>query len=182
MVIMTMLLLSWLALGLERISRRSLIATVAVAAAYVSLFVPLFTGSYLALQLRRDPAKIAEFAASDTEQKRYIAVAAYPGAVGDEALAAMLRDASTRVRVNALVEAGERRNPKHLPLVEEGMAHSQLNVRTKACWALGRIGTGRSLELLRQAARTDPSWYVRDYAYAAAGRMIPETMVVSLDE
>jgi hypothetical protein len=182
MVIMTMLLLSWLALGLERLSRRSLLAAAAVAAVYVSLFVPLFTGSYLALQLRRDPVKIAEFAASDTEQKRYIAVAAYPGAMPDETLAAMLRDASTRVRVNALVEAGERRNPTYLPLVEKNMADPQLNVRTKACWSLGRIGTERSLELLRQAARTDPSWYVRDYAYAAAGRIMPETMLVSLEE
>jgi len=182
MVIMTMLLLSWLALGLERVSRRSLLATAAVATAYVSLFAPLFTGSYLAMQLRRNPAKIIEFAASDTEQKRYIAVATYPGAIGDEALAAMLRDASKRVRVNALVEAGERRNPKCLPLVEENMTDPQLNVRTKACWTLGRIGTGRSLELLRKAARTDPSWYVRDYAYAAAGRMMPETMVVALEE
>jgi HEAT repeat protein len=94
----------------------------------------------------------------------------------------MLRDASTRVRVNALVEAGERRNPTYLPLVEKNMADPQLNVRTKACWSLGRIGTERSLELLRQAARTDPSWYVRDYAYAAAGRIMPETMLVSLEE
>ncbi len=182
MVFMTMLLLSWLALGLHRLSRRSLIAAVAVIAAYLGLFMPLFTGSYLSLQLRSDAAKIAAYAVSAVEQKRYIAVSAYPGAIDDEALAGMLRDSSVRVRVNALVEAGERRNPIYLPLIEKCLQDPQLNVRTKACWSLGRIATDRSLELLLQAARTDPSWYVRDYAYAASGRMRPEIRVAGMDE
>jgi len=178
MLIMTALLLSWFALGLERAYARSRAAAVVVVLAYLSFFVPAFHGAYLLYMLERDPQRIAAYALSHVEKERYLAVSTYPGALTTEALAAMLKDSSARVRINALIEAGERRDRSLFPLIDTCADDPQLNVRTKACQALGALGSVRSLEVLERVVRDDPAWYVRDYAYAAIGRIRPEAKVV----
>lgn len=182
MLLMTALLLAWLALGVARLSERSAAGAVAVLAAYLGLFAPAFHGAFLQYRLRHDPAMLAGYAVSSSEQKRYLAVTTYPGALSAETLVALMKDPSARVRINALVEAGERRDRSMLEAIASCAADPQLNVRTKACWALGRIGSSRSLEVLRRVMEKDPEWYVRDYAYAAAGRIRPEAKVITLDD
>jgi HEAT repeat protein len=79
-----------------------------------------------------------------------------------------------------VIEAGERRDPSFLPDIEARLKDPQMNVRTKACRALGRMGSDRAISLLDKTVRNDPSWYVRDYAYAALGRIRPEARVVRI--
>jgi len=111
---------------------------------------------------------------------RYAAVATYPGALPKETLVRLMQDPSSRVRVNALIEAGDRKDKTLEPAIEARLRDPKMNVRTKACWALGKIQSEEVLNLLDRTAREDPSWYVRNYAYASIGRIRPETKVISL--
>jgi HEAT repeat protein len=67
-----------------------------------------------------------------------------------------------------------------LSAIEALLKDPKMNVRTKACWALGKIQSDMALNLLDKVVHEDPSWYVRDYAYASTGRIRPETKVISL--
>jgi len=180
MLFMTALLLAWLAIGLERMAAKSAAAALVAVIAYLALFAPAFHGAYLQYLLRHGPDRIVDYAGSTEEKERYLAVVTYPGALSTETLAVLMNDPSARIHINALIEAGERRDGSLLDAVAACTTDPQLNVRTKACWALGRVGTPRSLEVLRRVMREDPAWYVRDYAYAAAGRIRPEAKVVNL--
>jgi len=93
----------------------------------------------------------------------------------------MIREPSARIRVNSLIEAGNRRDPSFMAAMEDALSDANLNVRTKACWAIGRIGSERALYLLKKVVGGDPSWYVREYAYSALGKIQPEAKVVSAD-
>ena len=180
LLIIAALILTWLALVIERIFARNRIFASLLILAYLLVFTPLFHGSYLTAYLKSHPEKISAYASSPVEQERYIAVATYPGAMTEEELLRLMNDPSERVRINAVIEAGERRSPAFLPAVIERLNDRRMNVRTKACWALGVIGSERTLGLLETAAKGDPFWYVREYAYEAVGRMKPESKVVSL--
>lgn len=182
LVAVTLLLLAWFALGLEGLWHRSRGASAVVLAAYLAFFGPSFQGEYLVHRLKSHPENVAEYASSPHESRRYAALSVYPGAIAEEALMSMIEDASPRIRVNALIEAGERRDQALIPLIGKSATDPQLNVRTKACWALGRIGSPRVLEILDEVVKTDPCWYVRDYAYAAMGRIRKEAKVVDLDQ
>ena len=114
------------------------------------------------------------------ERMRYIALSVYPGALAPESLVRLMNDPSARVRLNAVIEAGKRRDPSLLPDIETRLKDPQMNVRTKACQALGRLGSDQAISLLDKTVRIDPSWYVRDYAYAAMGRIRPEARVVRI--
>jgi hypothetical protein len=174
-------LFSWLAVGLVRLSYSSRAAVVGLLVMYLALFIPFFHAGYLALNLRMHPDQLGDYKNSDSEKKIYLAAVMYPGALTAADLDAMIRKGSTRVRLNALVEAGERRDPALLPLVESALEDPQVNVRTKACWALGRMPAGQAVPLLEKVLQGDPSWYVRDYAYGALSVLRTDAKVVSLD-
>jgi hypothetical protein len=180
LIIITALILSWFALALERIFVRSRLMTFVIVIAYLSVFMPMFHAAYLLAQLKTHPEKISEYAASPMERMRYVAVATYPGALPKEDLVRLMQDPSARVRVNAVIEAGDRMDMALLPDIEARLKDPKMNVRTKACWALGKIQSDMAMNLLDKAVREDPSWYVRDYAYASIGRIRPETKVISL--
>ncbi|MRR13912.1 HEAT repeat domain-containing protein [archaeon] len=90
------------------------------------------------------------------------------------------RDESPRIRLRALLEAGERGGPKFLDLFGQALDDPQLNVRTKACWSLGRIESPKAAALLRKAFLQDPSWYVRGYAYRALAGSGPVSRTVKI--
>jgi Ca2+/Na+ antiporter len=180
LIVITVLILSWFALALERIFTWSRLTTFIIVIAYLLVFMPLFHGAYLLAQLKSHPEKISDYAASPVERMRYAAVAIYPGALPKEDLVRLMQDPSTRVRVNAVVEAGDRMDSTLLPAIEARLKDPKMNVRTKACWALGKIQSDMALNLLEEAVHEDPSWYVRDYAYTSMGRIRPETKVIAL--
>jgi hypothetical protein len=182
LIAIIVLLLSWLAFGLEHIYIRSRIAALVVVIAYLSIFAPLFHGAYLTAQLKAHPEKIFNYASSPSERMRYIALSVYPGALAPESLVRLMNDPSARVRLNAAIEAGERRDPSLLPDIETRLKDGEMNVRTKACLALGRMGSDRAISLLDKTIKADPSWYVRDYAYAALGRIRPEARLVRISQ
>jgi hypothetical protein len=180
LILITALILSWFALALERIFTRSRLIAIILVIAYLLVFMPLFHGEYLSAQLKSHPEKISDYAASPVERMRYTAVATYPGALSKEDLMRLMQDPSTRVRVNAVIEAGDRMDMGLLPAIEVRLKDPKMNVRTKACRALGKIQSDTALTLLDKAVHEDPSWYVRDYAYASIGRIRPETKEISL--
>lgn len=180
LIAIIVLLLSWLALGLEHIYTRSRISAMVVVLAYLSIFAPLFHGAYLTAQLEAHSERIMEYASSPSERMRYIALSVYPGALAPESLVRLMNDPSARVRLNAVIEAGKRRDTSLLPDIETRLKDPQMNVRTKACQALGRLGSDQAISLLDKTVRIDPSWYVRDYAYAAMGRIRPEARIVRI--
>jgi hypothetical protein len=180
LIVITALILSWFALALERIFTRSRLFSFIIVIAYLSVFMPLFHGAYLLAGLKSHPEKISDYAASRVERMRYAAVATYPGALHKEDLVRLMQDPSARVRVNAVVEAGDRMDMALLSAIESRLKDPKMNVRTKACRALGKIQSDMALNLLDKAVHEDPSWYVRDYAYASMGRIRPETKVISL--
>jgi len=182
LVIIAALILSWWALGIEQIFARNRIIALLLLLGYLLMFAPMFYGSYLAAYLKSHPENLYNYAAARAEQERYIAVVTYPGALTDEELLQLMNDPSERIRINAVIEAGERRSPAFIPTILTRLHDPRMNVRTKACWALGVIGSDETLGQIEKAARDDPSWYVREYAYEALGRMKPETSVVSLNK
>jgi len=178
LVLITALILSWVALALEWVYSRSTVLSLLLVFGYLSVFIPVFHGTYLAVQIRKNPDLIPSFAASGREPERYTAAATYPGALSTEDLMRLVQDPSARVRLNALVEAGSRRDASLIQSIAPRLKDPQLNVRTKACWALGKMTSPEVEGLLAAVVRDDPSWYVRDYAYAALGAIRPETRVV----
>ena len=180
MILITALILSWFALALEMVFTRSRLIVFIIVIAYLSVFMPLFHGAYLLAQLKSHPEKISDYAASPVESMRYTVVVTYPGALSKQDLVSLMQDPSARVRVNAVIEAGDRMDMALLSAIEARLKDPKMNVRTKACRALGKIQSDKALNLLDKAVREDPSWYVRDYAYASIGRIRPETKVISL--
>ncbi len=180
LIVITALILSWFALALERIFSKSRIIAFMVVVAYLSVFMPLFHGAYLLAELKSHPERISVYSASPVERMRYTVVATYPGALSKEDLVRLMQDPSSRVRVNAVVEAGDRMDMALILAIEARLKDPKMNVRTKACRALGKIQSDKALNLLDKAVQEDPSWYVRDYAYASIGRIRPEAKVISL--
>ena len=181
LIIVLILLVSWLGLGLEKLSHRSMAVVSLFILAYLALFVPAMHTAYLGIQLKSHPEKISEYMSSGEENKHYLVISTYPGAVSAGDLERMIREPSARIRVNSLIEAGNRRDPSFMAAMEDALSDANLNVRTKACWAIGRIGSERALYLLKKVVGGDPSWYVREYAYSALGKIQPESKVVSVD-
>ncbi len=180
LIVITALILSWFALALEMVFTRNRLIAFILVIAYLSFFIPLFHGAYLLAQIKSHPERISDYVASTVERMRYAAVATYPGALSKEDLVRLMRDPSARVRVNAVVEAGDRMDMAFVPAIDARLKDPKLNVRTKACWALGMIQSDEALNLLDKAVHEDPSWYVRDYAYASIGQIRPETKVIWL--
>ena len=182
LIVISVLLLSWLALAMEMVHIHSRKASFIMVCLYMSMFVPLFHSAYLDIKIRSHPDLIQQFASSAIERERYCAIAIYPGALAKDDLIRMMNDPSPRVRLNALVEAGNRRDSTLMGPISGRLGDTKMNVRTKACWALGKIPSVEVADILDKVVRDDPSWYVRDYAYASIGRIRPEAKTVHLHE
>lgn len=181
LIIVLVLLISWLGLGLERLSRHSMAASCVIIAAYLVLFAPAWHTAFLGIQLRAHPERIRTYLDSGVEKKQYLVASTFPGSLSLRDIESMMRSKSPRIRINTIIEAGQRRDPALTNAMERSLKDPQLNVRTKACWSLGRIGSDRALLLLDKVVRDDPSWYVREYAYSALGMIRPEAKVIQTD-
>lgn len=171
------LFMLWFALFVSNVSVRSKAAAAVIVLAYLALFYPPWKSIYQRHLLVLEPEIIAQYILSEDEEKRYLALMTYPQEFTPGELIRFAHDESPRIRLHALAEAGTRADPRFLGVIEEALSDPQLNVRTRACWALGRTPSERSADLLEQAFLHDPSWYVRSYAYRALGKERPQAKV-----
>ena len=178
LAIIPVLFMLWFALFLTNLSLRSKIAAGVLFALYLSLFFPAWKSVYQRHMLILQPEKIAEYILSEHEEKRYLALLTFPDEFTPGELNRFARDISPRIRFRSIYEAGMRKDPLYLDVVEEALSDPQLNVRTRACWALGSMPSEKAGDLLEQAFLHDPSWYVRGYAYRALGKVRPVAKVV----
>jgi hypothetical protein len=173
------LLASWLGMALVRLFQFSRVAATILLCIYLALFIPVCNTTYLAMYLRTHPEKMREYLDSGKEKKVYLATVESPGALTLDDLKNLMEKGSTRIRINALVEARERRNPALIPAIEQSLRDPRLNVRNKACRALERMAAPEAIPVLERTARSDPSWYVRNSAYYALGTVKPDARVVT---
>ncbi|MCD6570578.1 MAG: HEAT repeat domain-containing protein [Deltaproteobacteria bacterium] len=168
----------WFALYLASLFEHHKFFAILLIAAYFITFVPHIHYICLAQTFNKNKNKVHEFASSDSVRKRYIALKYYPRAFNRDQLLAFATDPSPKIRLNALIIIGNRRDARFVDILEKALRDPQQNVRTKACWALGRIRNMKALELLERVVREDPSWYVRNYAYRAIARIRPAFKLV----
>ncbi len=178
LALIPVLFMLWFALFLANLSLRSKITAGVLYALYLSLFFPAWQSVYQRHTLILHPEDIAEYILSEHEDRRYIALLTFPDEFTPGELIRFARDISPRIRLRAVYEAGRRKDPRYLNVVEEALSDPQLNVRTRACWALGDMPSEKAGDLLEQAFLHDPSWYVRGYAYRALGKVRPVAKVV----
>ena len=133
---------------------------------------------FVRYQLVLHPDSVGQYMVSENEEKRYQALITFPDKITPDDIIRFSHDPSARIRLNALILAGKKKDVKFLDIIKEATYDPQLNVRTKACWALGRIRTERAFALLEDVFNNDPSWYVRLYAYNALGRFKPVAKVI----
>ncbi|HEY9162132.1 MAG TPA: HEAT repeat domain-containing protein [Desulfomonilia bacterium] len=184
-VMVPVIILGWASFGLASLFRRKPLAAIIVILCYLMVFIPGFYQTYLKRTLYADSSKIHEYASSSNPSKRYLSliymldknVVHTDGLYPDE-LRALAGDSRASTRLNALVLAGELRDPQFSDLARISLNDSQLNVRTKACWAIGRFGLPDAASALEGVINNDPSWYVRDYAYMAMSKFKHEAKIV----
>lgn len=177
LLVVPILFMLWFALFVSNVSVRSKAAAAVIVLAYLALFYPPWKSIYQRHLLVLEPEIIAQYILSEDEEKRYLALMTYPQEFTPGELIRFAHDESPRIRLRALVEAGNRADVRYLGVIEKALSDPQLNVRTRACWALGRTPSERSADLLEQAFLHDPSWYVRSYAYRALGKERPQAKV-----
>lgn len=168
----------WFGLFVSNLWERSALLSLLILAGYLALFTPAWKNLYNQHELLAHKDRIAQYILSEHEEKRYLALAVFPKEFTDRELIRFSRDESPRIRLRALFEAGERGGAKFEGVMAEALRDPQLNVRTKACWTLGQIGSLKAADLLGQTLKLDPSWYVRGYAYRALGRIRPAARIV----
>lgn len=178
LLIVVALSMLWFSLFVSNLWERAAFVSLLVLLAYLALFTPAWRNLYERRELSAHQDRVAQYILSEHEEKRYLALVVFPNEFTDHELIRFARDESPRIRLRALFEAGERGGPQFFGIMEEALRDPQLNVRTKACWTLGRIGTAKAADLLDRTLRNDPSWYVRGYAYRALGRMHPSARIV----
>lgn len=171
--VIPLLFMLWLAYGLSRLYQEHKIMAVIVIMAYLALFSGSFRTAFLQHQLVNHKDRIHEYILSENENKRYLALKTFPGEIRDSELRRFSHDDSARIRLSALYEAGMRKDPAFMDIFEQGLSDPQINVRTRACLALGALGSQEALNLLENVLCNDPCWYVRGYAYRAIGRIRP---------
>jgi hypothetical protein len=129
---------------------------------------------WLLLDLKADPnKKVRAYVLSDSPEKRYLVLIHYPNHLLKDQLLSLSKDPSPRVRHAAFLAIGPRIDTDFLGALEDGLADPRQIVRTKVCHALGEIGNEEAIEILDEAIATDPSWYVRFYAYKARCKAKP---------
>ena len=185
-LIVPVFLLAWIALGLARLTERNLTLGAFLISALLLIFVPGFSHLYAGHELRKHPEKIHAYAASKHPSQRYQSLLLQLDGqrrpiekLTPLELGTLAKDPFAKIRLNALILAGRSTDKTaFFTLAKNALNDGQLNVRTKACQALGRIGGQEALDLLQNTLNNDPSWYVRDYAYHAIGRIRPISAMV----
>jgi hypothetical protein len=185
LVMVPIIILGWAAFGLSRLFLKKPAAAVIVTLCYLLIFAPGFYQTYLKKVLYSDPSKIHEYASSSNPSKRYLSliymldksVEHTDGLYPDE-LKQLAGDSKASTRLNALVLAGNLKDVQFADLVKTSLNDTQINVRTKACWAMGRLGMPDTAVILQSVINNDPSWYVRDYAYMAISKYKHEARIV----
>jgi hypothetical protein len=147
---------------------------------YLALFIPAGIGMYKGFELKSHPGRIAQYMLSEHEELRYLALMTLPAEFTDREIMRYARDESPRIRLRAILEAGRRGGARFQDVYAKALEDPQLNVRTKACWSLGRLGSPKAAGLLRKAFLEDRSWYVRGYAYRALAAASPDTRTVKI--
>jgi hypothetical protein len=173
-------LMLWFALFLSNLWEKSPGVVLLVLLVYLALFWPAWKNFYEQYGLRSHPEDIARYLLSEHEEMRYLALATFPEQFTDRELMRFSRDSSPRIRIRSLLEAGHRRSPKFLEVYAGGLKDPQLNVRTRACMALGGLHSERAADLLEQAFLHDTSWYVRMYAFQALGKSRPMARIIKV--
>jgi hypothetical protein len=184
-VLVPVIILGWVAFGLSSLFKKKSVAAVIVTICYLMVFIPGFYHSYLKKALYSDPSKIHEYSSSSSSAKRYLSliymldkkVEHTDGLYPDE-LRALAVDSQASTRLNALVLAGNLKDTQFADLAKTSLNDTQLNVRTKACWAIGKSGLPDAVSILEGVITNDPSWYVRDYAYMALSKLKHEAKIV----
>jgi hypothetical protein len=180
-----LIILGWISFGLACLFRKKPYVAAAVMLCYLALLVPAFNNRHLKNELYASPSKIHEYVSSSSSAKRYLTmvymldkkVEHTDGLYPDE-LRLLAKDTKATTRLNALVFAGNLKNAEFSDMVSSMLDDKQLNVRTKAVWAMGRIGGDDAAGVLYQVLKNDPSWYVRDYAYNSLSKIKPESLVI----
>ena len=178
LLVIPVLFALWLALSLSRLFEKNRVAAVIVILSYLACFYSPVHMVTLKYQLRVHPELVHEYLLSEHEDKRYLALKTFPEEIRNKELINFSHDTSARVRLNAIFEAGNRKNSEFIKIFEDALEDDQLNVRTRGCLALGNLGNADALALLEKVLQDDPSWYVRGYAYRAIGRIRPVTKSV----
>jgi hypothetical protein len=175
-------LMLWFALFLSNLWEGSPWGALLILLLYLALFWPAGKNYSEVYGLRSHPDAIAKYMLSEHEEMRYLALAAFPDQFTDRELMRFSKDGSPRIRVRSLLEAGGRKSAKFQEIFAQGLKDPQLNVRTRACMALGRLQTERAAGLLEETFRQDPSWYVRMYAFQALGKSRPMARIIKMGQ
>lgn len=184
-IIVPIIILGWAAFGLSRLFLKKPFIAVIITLCYLLVFAPGFYKSYLKNALYSDPSKIHEYASSSNPAKRYLSLiymldknVEHTDGIYPDELRALAGDSKASTRLNALVLAGNLKDDQFADLVKTSLNDTQINVRTKACWAIGRLGMPDTAIILQGVIDNDPSWYVRDYAYMAMSKYKHEAKTV----
>lgn len=178
LLLVPVLFMLWFALFLSNLWERSAVISFLILSGFMALFIPAAKNLYENYQLIRHPDRLAQYILSEHEDQRYLALSSFPDELTNREIIRFSRDESPRIRLRALLEAGERGNKDFLGIFEKAIHDPQLNVRTKACWALGKIESGKASDLLQQVFLNDTSWYVRGYAYRSLGKTRPVAGII----
>ena len=172
--------LVWAILVVEELSRRR------KAAAALILMVLLLPAARARVErraistLETEPNRVHEYASSSSSIRRAVSLLSQAERLSLEELRKLAADPCPRVRHHALIRIGERRDPGMLDVLRAGLDDPEPIVRTKACQALGETGGEEARRLLDRTLDQDPSWYVRDYAYRARGRIGPLYRIIDV--
>ncbi|HDP24202.1 MAG TPA: HEAT repeat domain-containing protein [Deltaproteobacteria bacterium] len=175
-----LLFLAWLSLWIADVFERSRVLSFLMITVYILAFLPAAHTQVLRGRLVLDPERIHEYILSEHETKRYLAITTYPESFSVQEISRYAQDSSARIRINALLAAAQHKNQGYFALFTRALKDPQLNVRTKACWGLGLMGTQQALSVLEDVLVHDSSWYVRGYAHGAIGRIRPVSRVVEM--
>jgi len=172
-LVVPLFLLVWLSITLSRLSMSRRILVTIMVLVYYMCFIPSLHNVYVIHKLASNPGIIHDYARSKGRIKKYTCLVTYPGRLSKSELKRLANDKSAGIRLNALIEMGRREDTGFVPRLIQATKDPQLNVRTKACEALGLIGGKDALNALYTLLKTENNWYVRDYAYRALCRIHP---------
>lgn len=173
LVVALVLLVIWLAMLVEDVLPRHRGIAFFLVGSSLILAASGFYTQYLEHVLHSDPRRVHVYASSTSARKRYMSLHSSTHSLAGEELESLAGDPSPGIRHSAFVQMGERADPSFLSACTKGLADPEQIVRTKVCKALGEMGGEEALRLLEHVVMQDPSWYVRDYAFWAIGRIRP---------
>jgi len=168
----------WLALFLEDLFSKHRWGAAALLAGVLVLQAPLLSAAWRDRCGGLQPEPGAGPLPLGNPKERYRALLESPDRVSSADLKRLAEDDHPAIRLRALQALGGRRGSAVRRVLERALDDPEPIVRAHACRALGRQGAEESYRILARVPRADASWYVRNAAYQAAGRIRPEARVV----